>query len=64
MKAVIRNIVDNGNHDERLVIDITEDTHIGEYLVLDSTYTADGVISNKVRHPYWFPDQKVKKGIW
>ena len=62
MNARIRTIIDHGHNDERIVIDITFDTDIGEYLVLDTTYTNQGSISNKVRHPFWFPDQKVKTG--
>lgn len=63
MKVKIRNVSDYDNHEkERLVLDVIEDTDIGEYLVLDTTYTAKGGVSNKARHPYWFPDKKVKKG--
>lgn len=62
MKVKIRNIVDHGHNDERIVLDVNADTDIGEYLVLDTTYTSSGVVSNKVRHPYWFPDKKVKSG--
>lgn len=32
------------------------------YLTFDSTYTEDGQVSNLVRHPYWFPDKRVKAG--
>jgi hypothetical protein len=62
MKAKIRNIVDHGQSNERIVLDIIADTDIGEFLILDTTYTSSGSISNKVRHPYWFPDKKVEKG--
>jgi hypothetical protein len=61
MKAKIRQIVDHGHDSERVIIDITEDTDIGKFIVLDTTYTKSGSVSNKVRHPYWFPDQSVKK---
>lgn len=61
MKIKITKIIDHGHNDERIVLDITEDTDIGEYLVMDTTYTVKGQVSNKVRHPYWFPDKKVKK---
>lgn len=47
---------------ERLVLKILRDDDIGYYLVLDTTFTSDGSISNLVRHPYWFPDKKVKTG--
>ena len=63
MKVTIREVVDFGTHDsERIVLDVNEDTDIGEYFVLDTTYTARGKVSNKVRHPYWFPDLLVVKG--
>lgn len=63
MKVSIREIADSRNHDqERLILDVVQDTDIGEYLVLDSTYTENNKVSNRARHPYWFLDQKVKKG--
>ena len=62
MEVKIRTIIDHGHNDERIVLDVSEDTDIGGYLVLDTTYTSSGSVSNKVRHPYWFPDKKVKKG--
>ncbi|WP_312746696.1 hypothetical protein [Sphingobacterium multivorum] len=62
MKIKIRTIIDHGHKDERIVIDIEEDTDIGEYIVLDTTYNSNGNVSNKVRHPFWFPDYTVKKG--
>lgn len=63
MKVKIRNVVDFDTLDsERIILDVVDDTDIGYYMIADSTYTADDKISNKVRHTYWFPDQKVKKG--
>lgn len=62
MNANIRNVIDHGHSDERIIIDITDDCDIGVYMVLDTTYTKSGGVSNKVRHPYWFPDQDVKAG--
>lgn len=61
MRVKIRNIADHNHDDERIVINVLEDTDIGEFLILDTTYN-NGKVSNKVRHPYWFPDKKVKKG--
>ncbi|MCU7496101.1 MAG: hypothetical protein HF314_17535 [Ignavibacteria bacterium] len=43
-------------------LSVENDCELGEYLIADSTYTNPGQISNKLRHVYWFPDQKVKKG--
>jgi hypothetical protein len=63
MKVKIRCVVDGNNHkNEMLVIDVIEDTDMGQYLVMDSTYNPDGTVSNKFRHIYWFPPKKVKKG--
>lgn len=62
MKLKITSIIDSGHKSERIVIEVMQDTDIGKYLVLDSTYKAPGLISNKVKHPFWFPDMKVKKG--
>ncbi|HRB72382.1 hypothetical protein [Flavobacterium sp. WV_118_3] len=62
MKIHIRGIYDHGNNDERIILDVNTDTDIGDFLILDSTFTARGRASNKVRHPYWFPDKIVKKG--
>ena len=62
MKVKIRGVVDGKSlNDEMLVIDIIEDTDMGQYLVMDSTYQSDRTVSNKFRHIYWFPTQKVKK---
>src|ERR1043165_3716711 len=63
MNVKIRGVEDSKDHDnERLVLDVDGDTDIGDHLVLDTTYTSDGNVSNRARHPYWFPDQKAKKG--
>ena len=62
MDVNINSIVDHGHNSERIILDVVTDTDIGKYMVLDTTYTASGSVSNKVRHPYWFPDQPVKKG--
>ncbi len=63
MKVKIRGVEDNAIYEkERLILDVIESTDIGEYIVFDTTYTSDDKVSNKVRHSYWFPDLKVKKG--
>ncbi len=43
-------------------IKVDNDCDIGHYLLSDTTYKSEGVVSNKLRHIYWFPDQKVKAG--
>lgn len=62
MQVKIDKIINHGSDGERIVLNVLEDTDIGKYLILDTTYTSSGKVSNKVRHPYWFPDKKVKKG--
>lgn len=62
MNVVIDKIVDHGHDDERIVLRVVAADDIGNYLVLDTTYSGDGGVSNKVRHPYWFPDQEVGEG--
>jgi hypothetical protein len=63
MTVEIRYIKDPGKlDDERLVLKVLKDCDIGMYLTFDSTYTEDGQVSNLVRHPYWFPDKRVKAG--
>ena len=41
---------------------VLADCDIGRYALFDSSYTAQGSCSNKVRHTYWFPDGPVKAG--
>jgi len=63
MKVIIREIKDHGHSDERIILVVIEDTDIGEYLVMDTTYNSEGTVSNKVRHPFWFPVKKLKSAI-
>lgn len=44
---------------ERLVLIVEADDDIGHYVIFDTTYNADGSVSNRMRHPYWFPDYAV-----
>jgi len=62
MRVEIKEIIDHGHNDERIVLSVLADDDIGKYIVMDSTYTLSGGVSNKVRHPYWFPDKNVRKG--
>jgi len=47
---------------ERIVLKVLKDDDIGYYIVMDTTYTSDGNVSNLVRFPFWFPDKPVKTG--
>ncbi len=63
MKIIIHGVADSRDHNrERLILNVIENTDIGEYLVLDTTYLQNGNVSNKARHVHWFLDQEVKKG--
>lgn len=63
MHLKVRSIHGHGDAaQEYVVIDVIEDCDIGSYMLADSTYLPNGNISNRLRHVYWLPDQKVKKG--
>jgi hypothetical protein len=62
MKVKIKYIKEKGNQDkEKIVMIAMDDCNIGDYLLMDTTYD-DNMISNKLRHTFWFPDKKIKKG--
>lgn len=63
MKVKINRIKNQGDQAKEFVtIEVLQDCDIGDYILSDSSYTEDGSISNKLRHVYWLPDQKVKAG--
>ncbi|WP_370307591.1 hypothetical protein [Sinimarinibacterium flocculans] len=63
MKLEIISVHGRGEYDnEHVLLKVTDACDIGHYMLGDSTYTADGKVSNKVRHTYWFPDTEVEKG--
>lgn len=47
---------------EHVLLRVTENADVGRYLLCDTTFLGSGKISNKLRHVFWFPDKKVKKG--
>lgn len=47
---------------EYVLMRVLDDCDIGSYQVSDTTYTGANVVSNKLRHVYWFPDKRVSKG--
>jgi hypothetical protein len=62
MTIEIKYVKDAGNiQKERLVLKVTSDDEIGNYVTFDTTYLDDGKISNEMRHSFWFPDRKVKE---
>ena len=65
MRAEIVSIHNHGDFDkEYVLITVLEDCDIGRFVMADSTYAANGKVSNKLRHTHWFPDKQVKKGDW
>jgi len=63
MDVKIDKVIDYGTHDsERVLFNVVADCDLGRYMVADSTFNKEDVISNKLRHTYWFPDGNVKKG--
>ena len=53
---------DAGSTNERVFMHALEDLNLCNYVVTDTTYRADGVPSNKLRHVYEFEARSVKKG--
>lgn len=49
---------------EYVVLQVTEDTNLYYWAVVDSTFNPDGSMSNEHRHVYFFPAKQVKKGDW
>lgn len=47
---------------ERVFFKVNEDVDLGDYVLTDTTYAADGTQSNKLRHVYEFPTKLVEKG--
>lgn len=67
MDLKIVSIKNTGDYTKEVVkLKVLDDCDIGIYLLSDSTYTSEGKLSNKIRHIYWFPDEKVSKGdfVW
>lgn len=62
MKVKIKSVHNHGDQKEEYVfLEVLEDCDIGNHILADSTYQANGKISNKVRHTFWFPEKAVKK---
>lgn len=53
---------EGGVNTEFVELRVDADCDIGKYLIADSSYQKNGTVSNRLRHVYWFPDKKVKKG--
>ncbi len=63
MNIKIKYVKDAGNiKKERLVLEVTDNDNVGNYIIADSTYLGDGSVSNKLRHTFWVPDKDVSYG--
>lgn len=59
-------IVATSLEEERVVMKATEDCNLNSFILFDTTYDENGIVTNKHRHMFIFPDLNVKKGdfIW
>lgn len=65
MNLKIHSVENKGDLDKEVVwLDVTDDADVGNYALCDSTYVDEGKVSNRLRHFFWFPDRRVKKGDW
>ena len=60
MDVKISRILNRGTDDERLVLKVLRNCNMNEYVVFDTTFDENGVVSNKHRHLYVFPQIDVK----
>ena len=51
-----------GTSDERVFMRANEDLDLGDYILTDTTYRADGARSDKLRHVYEFAPKAIRKG--
>ncbi|MDJ0388695.1 hypothetical protein QMO56_11280 [Roseomonas sp. E05] len=63
MKLKVLSVYNRGDATkEHVLLEAVEDCNANRYLLADSTFTGDGMISNRLRHTFWFPSKAVKKG--
>lgn len=62
MELKIVGIRDRGEKDERLFIEVVADCNLGDFIVYDETFDAEGNKSNIWPHMYRFDKRDVKKG--
>ena len=62
MKVSLKSIADKGVLDsERLVLNVVQDTDLGEYVILRTSYV-DSKLKVEPSHAFWFPDKPAKAG--
>lgn len=63
MLIKIKEIIDLNNDNERVVLHVTDDVNIGNYIFARTTKLENG-ISSKIDKVKWFPDKKLSKDDW
>ena len=66
MELKLIKIKDAQTDDERVVIKALSKCNINSYILFDTTFDESGIVSNKHRHLFVFPDLVVEEGdfIW
>src|SRR5262245_4079302 len=63
MNLTIKRVLDIGNiNRERVVLGVTRDDEIGNYMIAQGTTTEAGGLSQSLKPLCWFPDNPVKAG--
>lgn len=59
-------IKDARTDNERVVLKVLSKCNVNSYILIDTTYDENGIVSNKHRHLFVFPDLVVEEGdfIW
>lgn len=60
MDLQIINIFGHEEEAEHVTFRVINDTNLNNFIVLDDTFNAEGTLSNKERHPFWFPYWEVE----
>ena len=60
MKLAIQSVADKGNPEkERLILKVSADTDIGDYVLIQAEFH-NGSVHTNVYNTYWFPDKKIE----
>jgi len=61
---LLHGVKDSGTKNEYVLMKAVADVDLGDYIVTDTTFRKNGVVSNKARHVYEFKKQVIKKDEW
>lgn len=61
MNLRIRKVDGKSIAGECIIIDVLKDCDLNEFILFDTTYDEEGVVSNKHRHSFFFPKINAKK---